>query len=692
MVKQIKCAAALIVASAFFLVGCNNLIGGTVSGTGSSGSNSIVVSLNEVDHSRSLAPATLTNASAEISYYAITGESTEGFTFAYKATATNADPAIALNDNKILPTAFNSNGTVTLEDVNVDDWTFTMYAYNSSGNIILKGTSVCNLKSANQTSVSFTLSSFDLDATGGYNITMKYTGSSWVNTYTVKYGLYSTVDGTVKYGTTDLAAATAADIATDTGKSVASDSIEPGSYVFGVGVYSGTTRLAYASDLLIIEPGRTTTADFEIGDIIMSAPNAPTGLAAQWIEDSQDEDYYNVRIYWTDASTNETSFKLLVKEFTDTKTTTWDALTASAAKDFVTNSTAGTYAVPWNTLLTLDGSSATSSTYPFRYVAGSLYAGSTEVILKFPTGRLFDVQIYAINDIGNSAACARAADAAASGTLAYSSSTASASLSTTIAELNAEKVTGYSITSTVNSVATVDHISLVRTSYDLEGGTLTLAAGDSFSGSTYVTYAPYKLDTTAASDEYKYQSLLTIATSDSGSYPTLVKSNTDMTKWVAYVSRVETDVEYNINAYKNITVSAVYGETSADVSVTGLTIDALPTLDDGKISVFYGTNATTANATTIPSGGITVARGEDPKYITVTVAAPGTGETSFAKYKLYINGNYKEEITASATAAVSFTNISTSKLNNGVDNEIMVVGVTATGQEASAKVSVLLHN
>ena len=112
----------------------------------------------------------------------------------------------------------------------------------------------------------------------------------------------------------------------------------------------------------------------------------------------------------------------------------------------------------------------------------------------------------------------------------------------------------------------------------------------------------------------------------------------------------------------------------------------------GKISVFQGTNATTANATTIPASGITVARGEAAKYITVTVAAPGTGETSFAKYKLYVNGNYKEEITASSSAAVSFTNISTSKLHNGVENEIMVVGITSTGKEASAKVSVLLHN
>ncbi len=701
MVKQIKGALAILMASALVLVGCSNLLGGTVSGTGSAGTNSITVTLSDVDTSRSLAPSSLTAASTEISYYSITGESLDGYSFAYAATATSETPAIALGDNKIPQSTFASGGagSVTLKDVKVDDWTFTMYAHDSSGNVLLKGTSVCNLKSANTTSVAFTLSSFDLTATGGYAITIKYTGSNWVDSYTLTYGLYSTIDGTVKYGTTDVAAANAVNVniaGGKTGYEIASASVVPGSYLLGVAIKSGSTQLAYASDILIIEPGRTTTANFTIGEIIDSAPAAPTGLAAQWVVGSQDEDFYNVRLYWTDASTNETQFKLLVKEFTDTSSTSWAALSASAAAEFATNATDGTYALDYATLLTLDGSSATSSTYPFRYVAGSLYAGSTELVLKFPTGRLFDVQLYAINSIGNSAACVRAADTSSSASTSYSNTTTAATATaTTISTYGSKKVTGYSITSSVNSVDTIDHISLVRISYNLEGGTLKTSAADTFTGSTYVTYTPYKLNTAATgdgSDAYKYIPLMTINASSGTTYPQLVKSNTDCSAWIADIERVATAVTYNTNAYKNITVSAQYGETTKDVTVTGITVDSLPTLAASKITLKYGVNVSTVNDTAIPDDGITISRGGSAMYVTVSIEQPGTGDTSFAKYKLYLNGNYMEEITASSSATVYFTNFSTSKLTNGVENEIMVVGVTSTGKSASAKVTLKLHN
>ena len=49
-------------------------------------------------------------------------------------------------------------------------------------------------------------------------------------------------------------------------------------------------------------------------------PAAPEGFIAQWIETDMDEDYYTVRFFWEDKSTNETSFALAIKEYTNSST------------------------------------------------------------------------------------------------------------------------------------------------------------------------------------------------------------------------------------------------------------------------------------------------------------------------------------------------------------------------------------
>lgn len=685
MVKHIKKIAMLFAGAMLLFASCSGLVDGTVSGNSSASDGTLSIKLGgDGTFARFLAPATLTTAG--IDHYKITGESVfNGYLLPEQTYSSSTTPSKTDLEG----------GTATLSDVKLDDWNFTLWAYDSSDNLLLKGTTLCQMKSNSDTTVAFNLSSYDVSTVGSYDITIKYTGSNWVNdSYSFSWALYNVVtrecltNTGATGGTATTINSTAADVITGAGYVASGTGVTPGTYLFGVYLKQGSTNLAFASDVLVIEPGRNTTQDFEIGDILDTIPDAPTDFKVQRILGSEDGDFYDVRLIWTDASTNETEFNLAVKEFTDTATD-WPAYAANY--DLSTDNAITVYSA---------GSVLELQTGDIRYVAGSLYAGSTELVLKVPTGRLFDFQIVARNDFGSSETVPREADATPETALTASGTGAATATTSLVGALTGESVVGYDAAAS----APFFRVNLVRITYDLNGGTLKTASAVTFGGQDFIEYAVYKLDTSvdvSAADISDpadtdcadiYLPLKEIKTTASGLYPTLVRDNTDFSAWIADISGSgETETAFNVNSYKNILVHAAYGASSGTITVSGITIDDLPAEDAARILAYYGTDSTgTGNSTNAKDATITVARGAAAQYITVKVG-PKTSGTTFAKWRLYINGTWTGEITASEASTISFPTFSTAKLKSG-GNEVMVVGVTANGGMASSKFVVTLGN
>ncbi len=675
MVKHIKTIAAVCTAAVLTLVGCSNINNGAIIGD-STETTSLNLSVTNANNIHALiAPDTL--KLPEISSYKIEGESLSGTKL------------------ELAPITI-TNGTGKLTEVLVDDWTFTLHAYADAEATteILRGTSTCMLKTGtNVTSVSFVLSSYNVSTTGGYEITIGYYGGAWDSSYTFKYGVYNSTTGqpvgsevSITTDTSDIVCTKSGDTVTG-GKTVTGTGLAAGSYIFGVYIYKGGAQLAYVSDVLVIEPGRTTTGKLVFGNVISTLPAAPSTFIAQELLNTAYKpsgDFYNVRLYWKDQATNEESYELIVREFTNTSDA-W-ASYAENADDTTLLAAYGTR-YDFADILTLTTS---NNKFNIGWKDGSLYAGSEELILTVPTGRMFDFQIRAKNQIGTSASIVRVKDETSE--LAYLAGTASAT-QTKISAIQGD-CTGYDINDGADPVTFYKHVNLVQTKYSLDGGELKTSSADTFAGDVYVTYDIYKLKyeayTTATSpnlDAYD-STYLKLLTTPNGWY-SLKKENADWTGWNTDIGRVSTKVTHNINGYKNITVVAQYGESEIDelgVSVTK--IEELPKLDDDNITCFYGDKQAAVNAADCKNGTITIARGSAAQYVTVTVAS--ASDDIFKKYELYVNGRLIDS--QNSGDSFSFANFSTNKLKSGVANTIMVVGTTAAGRKASSSFTITLTN
>ncbi len=677
MVKHIKTIAAVCTAAVLTLVGCSNINNGAIIGD-STETTSLNLSVTNANNIHALmAPDTLERSA--ITKYQIEGESLSG-------------QKLALQDIEL-----DGDGKGKLENVLVDDWTFTLHAYTGASEPyteVLRGTSTCMLKTGTDiSSVSFVLSSFNVNTTGGYEITIGYTGGAWNTDYTFKYGVYDSTTGapvgsevSVTTNTDEIVYDSSDD--TKNGKTVTGTGLAAGSYIFGVRIYKGSASLAYVSDVLVIEPGRTTTDELIFGNVISTLPAAPSTLIAQELLNTAYKpsgDFYNVRLYWKDQATNEESYELIVREFTNTSDV-WTAY-AENDNDSTINAAYGTR-YDFADILTLTTS---NNDFNIGWKDGSLYAGSEELILTVPTGRMFDFQIRAKNQIGTSVSVVRSKDSTPS--LSYLAGTASAT-QTKISAIQGD-CKGYAIDddpSEGNTPNFYKHVNLVQTKYSLDGGELKITSADTFAGDVYVTYDIYAMNyvayTTASSPNPLSYDTTYLKLLNEENWNSLKKANAEWTGWNTDIGRVSTSVEYNINGYKNITVVAQYGSSETDVNITGVTIETLPTLTDSNITCFYGDNDATANTNDCKDGTITIARGSAAQYVTVTVAS--ASNDIFKKYDLYVNGRLIDS--QNGGASFSFANFSTNILTSGVANTIMVTGTTAAGRKASSRFTITLTN
>lgn len=171
----------------------------------------------------------------------------------------------------------------------------------------------------------------------------------------------------------------------------------PGRYMFRARFYDDTdvTKrkvIGTYGDVIVIAPGRTTapTSTIDCGDLLFKKPAAPTNLSAYLVNGSQhkvndDEGYYDVLIKWTDASDNEEHFVLTITDEDGATPVTYKVFGAeknvSDKKEIFIESD--------------------------MWVSGNLNAGSTSCVVRFPTGKSFDISLKAENFMGDSPVCTR---------------------------------------------------------------------------------------------------------------------------------------------------------------------------------------------------------------------------------------------------------------------------------------------
>lgn len=504
--------AAVVLLASFLAVGCTDVAtDGTVSG-GSANTLEISLGMNsDGTFARTIEPDALTTTG--VSSYKIEGTASTGDSIALTA--------ITVSDGK---------ATLNLDPA---IWSLTLHAYNASDKELLRGYASVDMRKGGS-SVTFTLSSTDVTTDGGVSLKCQYapvTGFGAVASFTA--GLYDTQTGKPVMtdaetpATTVVTDSTAADLkkfyqtaagadatvsggtSDAEGYTYAAATVAPGTYTFGV-TFCNTAgdEIGYYSDYVLIEPGRTTESTVLMQNVIATVPTAPASFTAKMVENSGKDGYFNVLFDWTDSSTNETYFKIVVKKYA--------SLTDASPTEYAT----------------YDSSFIESS----DRVSGSLFAGNKSCVVRLPAGCLFDAEIYAVNKAGASAARARSAttDAVGSGYVGY-----------------AAPGTG--------------RINCVQLSYNLYGGTLTTASNTTYTGTTYVEYAVY----TGSNIALKTINAV-VASGGTQTYPTLVykigSNSYDFQYWVDNTDGTTKKTE--TNGFNNIYVKACYN--SATVTIASL--------------------------------------------------------------------------------------------------------------------------
>lgn len=688
MVKKISGLVALMLTAAVLLLGCNNLAGSIGVGGGSDKNGTINFSVVGIDSgARTLAPNTLSmeteDGNKEIKGFVLSGTSETGKKFTEKF--------ISVEQIK-------TTGGFEITGIPKDFWTFTLYAIDTAGagasndevpatyKKLLKGAGSCDLtKQAASYSIAFKLSSIGLTDKGAYDIKLKYGGTSWSGTGACYWGLYDVTTGKA-IGDQTTVSGTDSWFANlqGAGISMAGTDVTPGSYILKVTITNGATEnpviLGLATEVLVIEPGRKTTGELNLDDnIIASRPEAPSNFVAQYINGSENNgNYYNVRFAWKDNSVNEESFEFLLKGFDATS-----AAYATVEADTESTDTA-VKVLKFNDVF--EGTTATigEKEYSIRYVSGSLFAGSTELILSFPVGTMWDAQIRACNDIGKSVSVNRIADATTS---IATKTDVSSSVTPTVSKLLAAstKVTGYGVDDGEATPAYYKHIALTKITYALDGGTLSITDNGTtttYTG-TYVEYKPYALKKVGSVPTgSESASWLPLLKEEDGKLSIKSADNIAFTKWILPSDAGDVDgaakKEWNEAFEGDFMVIAVYGNTvkSMKVSVAEIKKLASEIFATSTITAKNGSDDVKNKYVVIGWGATTIP--------TIAVTITNTNINLFKEFSLYVDGKLIETKQCSGTGDQSFTPFSASRLKTGGGATDILVTATLNGDDKPA--------
>ncbi len=268
-----------------------------------------------------------------------------------------------------------SNGKTTIA-LDYDVWYLTLYALDD-GKKVLKGFTEVDLRKSIP-AISFTLSTKGIEEDGSLVLTSTNTlDSSIVKSYTA--GLYD-IDTNKLIGTLD-----EQNVESDTEVTFTRNTVPAGDYIFKFTPFnSNGDSLNVWSDVVTIAPNRKTDKTFTISGL-MTKPDNPTNFSASRVKASEtdNDDYYTVRLSWTDASVNEENFVLRIYELTNVDAT-WSVATAAELTP----------------VKVFDNDFYGDSVY---FVSGTLGASTKTCDVKLPTGKLYDFTLAAKNRAGLSA-------------------------------------------------------------------------------------------------------------------------------------------------------------------------------------------------------------------------------------------------------------------------------------------------
>ena len=177
------------------------------------------------------------------------------------------------------------------------------------------------------------------------------------------------------------------------GYEISGTTINPGNYSLIIKLYNnsiGSTQLlGTCSDIVDIEPARTTTGSISISStILQKKPEKPDNFKVYRVDSSVDSNFYTAVLRWEDKAVNEEYYVIKVYE--------------SASSDVAKGTN----------ILTIDKtnySTISVANNGVGYYSGNLLYGSEEYALKLRTGKLYEFEIYAMNTFGRSDVVSRKA-------------------------------------------------------------------------------------------------------------------------------------------------------------------------------------------------------------------------------------------------------------------------------------------
>ena len=162
----------------------------------------------------------------------------------------------------------------------------------------------------------------------------------------------------------------------------------------------------------------------------------------------------------------------------------------------------------------------------------------------------------------------------------------------------------------------------------------------------------------------------------------------DFSAWYYYDgTKTEADSEYNYRTYQNVTVKAIFGVTSNDITINAPRVETRASFTDTWVTatLYEGENSKGS----IKNGTVNYKPSFDPASpttkpsVAIEIAQTGYTTGNFRSYTLYINGKEWQTIPASATASSKFEKFTTDALIIGIDNVINISGTTKNGDVAS---------
>ncbi len=497
-----------------------------------------------------------------------------------------------------------SEGKATVSYVTPAIWSLTLSAYSDEEctKELLRGYAMADNRYCTA-EVTFTLSSESVSTDGSFSLDLKVQDAvSCANVQSMTLGLYYIETGGVAYEFqqpgeiynlykdsegNNVGGTNAVGI-----KYESSSPIKPGSYLFQAIFYSDDSYIVQCgiySEVILIEPGRCTSSEIVIPNVINKKPAAPANFKAYLDKSSTRSGAYTVVFSWEDKSVNEQYFKIVVRKYSNENLLTGDAIA---------------YKTYTGVNLRQSGD----------YAGGSLFSGSTSCAISFETGSLFDAEIYAVNSAGDSDVCQRVTVAPDAEELTYGTLYNQYGL-----------LDGYE----VSDSAPYSRINCVELSYSLNGGTMLTDSTTIYENPSFVQYEIYK-----GTNIYLYEIHDIVTDGSTQTYPIMYYGSVanPFTEWVNSSS-----VSQEYTKFENVSVRASFSNTSLNNY----------NIDDSLIFISCGDSVASSHPDTGRNCKNSYVEKASTPY--VSVAVRGNGTSTFKSYQFVVNETVQESITADNT-------------------------------------------